>query len=66
MPKRKLTVGNIPIVWLRLTAEVTRMIENKEAAKALVPDLDEFIDRLADQDAFGTEGQCDPRGDQRD
>lgn len=25
-----------------------------------------FLDRLREDDYFGTEGQCDPRGDQRD
>jgi hypothetical protein len=27
--------------------------------------LEEMLNSLLEQDAFGTEGQCDPRGDQR-
>lgn len=34
--------------------------------KAFLSDFNAFLDELASQDAFGTEGQCDPRGDQRD
>ena len=29
-------------------------------------ELNAFLDRLVEEDYFGTEGQCDPRGDQRD
>jgi hypothetical protein len=28
--------------------------------------FDDMLDRLLDEDYFGTEGQCDPRGDRRD
>lgn len=28
--------------------------------------FNEMLDSLASDDFFGTEGQCDPRGDQRD
>lgn len=27
--------------------------------------LDDFLDELSSEDYFGTEGQCDPRGDAR-
>ena len=37
-----------------------------EERQAFCDDLNRFLDDLASQDAFGTEGQCDPRGDQRD
>lgn len=33
--------------------------------KAFMTDFNEFLDKLASDDAFGTEGQLDPRGDQR-
>src|SRR3990167_689683 len=36
-----------------------------EERQAFCDDLNRFLDELADQDAFGTEGQLDPRGDQR-
>lgn len=32
----------------------------------LVGEVDDIMERLRCDDAFGTEGQCDPRGDQRD
>lgn len=38
---------------------------DKESEKAFLNDFNMFLDELASQDAFGTEGQCDPRGDQR-
>lgn len=36
-----------------------------EALSATCDDLNIFFDELLDNDAFGTEGQLDPRGDQR-
>lgn len=39
-------------------------LDRDERAK-LVPILDEVLEEMADQDAFGTEGQLDPRGDRR-
>jgi hypothetical protein len=38
----------------------------KEGKKILIDDLNKFLDELRDDDFFGTEGQCDPRGDNRD
>jgi hypothetical protein len=37
-----------------------------ESRQAFCDDLNRFLDELSSQDAFGTEGQLDPRGDQRD
>jgi hypothetical protein len=34
--------------------------------KAFLSDFNNFLNKLAEDDAFGTEGQIDPRGDQRD
>lgn len=34
--------------------------------KRAAADLNETLDALASDDAFGTEGQCDPRGDHRE
>lgn len=44
--------------WL----ETTNNVSKKEAASQLNETLDEFLG----EDAFGTEGQLDPRGDHRD
>lgn len=37
-----------------------------EERQAFCDDLNRFLDQLLGEDAFGTEGQLDPRGDQRD
>lgn len=37
----------------------------KEALKEMCKELNIFFDDLASEDAFGTEAQLDPRGDQR-
>ena len=44
--------------WLETAKDASK----KEAAVHLNETLDEFLG----EDAFGTEGQCDPRGDHRD
>ena len=38
--------------------------DDSDEVKRFCKALDRFLDELAAQDAFGTEGQCDPRGDQ--
>lgn len=35
-------------------------------ARMLADILEDGLSELRDNDCFGTEGQCDPRGDQRD
>ena len=61
--KRIVTSRNLMAVMERLT-EYARETQD-EARQAFCNDLNLFLDELAEQDAFGTEGQCDPRGDQR-
>lgn len=39
--------------------------ENEDEINQWAHDLDEWLNELASQDAFGTEGQNDPRGDMR-
>lgn len=39
--------------------------EGAEMRKIWAYELNQFLDNQLDQDAFGTEGQCDPRGDHR-
>lgn len=60
------TPKNLPLVWLRLTVYVVETLREPEALKAFCNDLNNFLNTLLNDDAFGTEGQCDPRGDQRD
>lgn len=40
--------------------------QDYDALKQWAIDLNAFLDGLLHQDAFGTEGQLDPRGDHRD
>lgn len=51
----------------RVLARVTDMIRNDTdgLGKMLLYHLNEMLDGMADADAFGTEGQMDPRGDNR-
>lgn len=35
-------------------------------AKIYAKEINDMLDRLKSEDFFGTEGQCDPRGDHRD
>jgi hypothetical protein len=66
MARSKLTVKNLPLVWLRLTAFIADVVANPESSKPVVIAVGELLDNLQGQDAFGTENQLDPRGDQRD
>ena len=61
--KKNVTSRNLAVVLERLTRYALETED--EARQAFCDDLNRFLDDLADQDAFGTEGQCDPRGDQR-
>ena len=60
---KRVTSRNLLVVLDRLK-EYAAATED-ESRQAFCDDLNRFLDDLADQDAFGTEGQCDPRGDQR-
>lgn len=65
MPKyQALTVKTLNGVINRLGAYLDDM--EKEGRAAFIKPFDEFLDELLDEDFFGTEGQCDPRGDHRD
>ena len=56
-------------VQLRVTTVLERLramaLENKDDAVALADHLDVMLNTMHGDDAFGTEGQCDPRGDFR-
>ncbi len=59
---KKVTSKNLAQVMLRLHAfaedEPARMVE-------VVSKFNQFLNDLDKDDFFGTEGQCDPRGDRR-
>ena len=57
--------AKLPSVLMRFVHYVCETMEHPEATKAFCADFSDFLDRLSDEDAFGTEGQNDPRGDQR-
>lgn len=63
MAKKRVTSRNLKEVMERLTAYA--LDTKDESRQAFCDDLNRFLDELSDQDAFGTEGQCDPRGGQR-
>jgi len=62
---KRATVKNVVAV-VRKLANLIEAEPDKRAKAVWARDVNEFLDALSDQDAFGTEGQCDPRGDQRD
>ncbi len=64
MKAKRVTSRNLAKVMERLTAYALETTD--ESRQAFCDDLNRFLDDLSAQDAFGTEGQLDPRGDQRD
>lgn len=58
----RVTVKTLPDVLVRFVAWVSSQGRYKEFADS----FNAYLDQLASEDAFGTEGQCDPRGDGRD
>ncbi len=47
-------------------SNMIQQVENcEEDAQVYAEVLDDTLDYLRDEDFFGTEGQCDPRGDGR-
>lgn len=63
MSKKKCTAKNITQVLANLDQMAN---SNASDAKILAKHLNEMLDELRAMDFFGTEGQCDPRGDERD
>lgn len=65
--KRKITTKNFEKVLDNLKQYYQDNVKGSGATeKAFLTDFNVFLDELVSQDVFGTEGQCDPRGDQRD
>jgi hypothetical protein len=61
---KRVTSRNLKQVMENLTKYALETED--EARQAFCDDLNRFLDDLANEDAFGTEGQRDPRGDQRE
>jgi hypothetical protein len=59
MKWRKLTAKRLPEVFERILKMSTREQE------WIAAEFDGALNNLRDEDAFGTEGQLDPRGDPR-
>ncbi len=51
---------------MRVFADLLRDDRDPESRKVWAYEINAFLDNQLDQDAFGTEGQCDPRGDHRE
>lgn len=64
MANRKVTRRNIRAVLNKLGDFILE--SPSEVGDALCESVDAYLDELCDDDTFGTEGQLDPRGDQRD
>jgi len=62
MRKRKITPKNMQKVFNKL---VDFLKVNNLCAKEFCKDFNKFLDDRLCMDFFGTEGQCDPRGDHR-
>lgn len=60
----ELTTKNLNRVLNNLAAYLDE--QGKETRESFIEPFDEFLDELLNDDFFGTEGQCDPRGDHRD
>ena len=64
MSKGRVTPKNLAAVLLKLGELILK--EDPKGQRQFCNDIDHFLDELMAEDAFGTEGQLDPRGDQRD
>lgn len=64
MPKTKATSKNFKTVLHSIAVHFDA--EPKEGKKVWVDAVNSMLDELRDDDFFGTEGQADPRGDNRD
>lgn len=63
-------IGKMTTQQHRVITVLNRMVkqceEDDDNASAYSDHLEVMLDDLSSNDFFGTEGQCDPRGDQRD
>jgi hypothetical protein len=65
MANKKATIKNFKQVALNMI-EMFEKQDNKQCKKFWVDSLNNMLDDMMSEDFFGTEGQCDPRGDNRD
>jgi hypothetical protein len=56
------------VLELNLTWNKLMIFLAKDArlSAAFIAAFNELLDEMLEEDAFGTEGQCDPRGDHRE
>lgn len=66
MPKFRKTNAQTVVKDLRALADWLEKDGNTISKKQIAPIVNNICDSLLGEDAFGTEGQCDPRGDHRD
>jgi len=58
----RITKKNLDVVWARFRVLLD---ENPENLKLFCDEFNDLLDSWDENDAFGTEGQLDPRGDHR-
>jgi hypothetical protein len=63
--KTKITARNFKKVLENIIKQFEEAKE-KQVRQLWIDDLNDMLDNMRDNDFFGTEGQCDPRGDNRD
>lgn len=54
---------NLKVVFDRILKEAEK---DEDYAQAIAEEFDKALNDLQEYDFFGTEGQCDPRGDGRE
>lgn len=60
--KKKVTPKNLKQVF----DKILNLCADQNWAAQFCKDFDKMLDEQVTQDFYGTEAQCDPRGDQRD
>ena len=63
--KTKITARNFKKVLENIIKQFEE-VKEKQVRQLWIDDLNDMLDNMRDNDFFGTEGQCDPRGDNRD
>lgn len=66
MAKFRKTTAKTVVADLRALADWLEKDDHWVTKRQIAPIVNNICDSLLDEDAFGTEGQCDPRGDHRE
>jgi hypothetical protein len=66
MAKHKTTKKSVCVVLRRFADFLESDNSNDEDRLLAAQQVNDLLNEWANNDAFGTEAQCDPRGDQRD